>query len=202
VTKVEIVDAMPVYAYGLATLLGTHGVAVTGVHSPYPDLEVRRSPDVWIVGPPGELDTCTRSFIATASEVAPLLLVLDELDAVVDIQRMLPHVWGTVRRIASAPTFLRAVCTLAEGGRFTDRDIRERTATPAPDSARDLSAREQQVLELIASGLTHGQVARRLVISPHTVDTYVKRIRSKWDLGNKAELTRAALQMMLVRRTS
>lgn len=56
-----------------------------------------------------------------------------------------------------------------------------------------LSGREAQVLTHIAHGLTHGQIATRLGISPHTVDTYVKRIRTKLGVGNKAELTRLAL---------
>jgi two-component system, NarL family, invasion response regulator UvrY len=56
-----------------------------------------------------------------------------------------------------------------------------------------LSSREQQVLRLIAHGLTHDQAARRLGVSRHTVDTYVKRVRAKLRLGNKAELVRAAM---------
>jgi DNA-binding CsgD family transcriptional regulator len=56
-----------------------------------------------------------------------------------------------------------------------------------------LSPRERQVLRHIADGLTQSQIASRLAISHHTVDTYVRRIRSKLELGNKAELTRAAL---------
>jgi DNA-binding NarL/FixJ family response regulator len=56
-----------------------------------------------------------------------------------------------------------------------------------------LSGREEQVLRQISCGLTHGQIATRLGISPHTVDTYVKRIRAKLGAGNKAELTRAAV---------
>jgi hypothetical protein len=131
VIKVEIVDAMPVYAHGLATFLGTHGVSVTGVHTPYPDLEYRRSPDVFIVGPHGEPDTSTRSFVAAASGIAPLLLVLDEDDAAVDVLRTHPNVGGTVRRIAGVPTFLHAVRTLAGGGRFTDRDVGDPTPLPS-----------------------------------------------------------------------
>ncbi|MGI5203985.1 response regulator transcription factor [Spirillospora sp. CA-108201] len=46
----------------------------------------------------------------------------------------------------------------------------------------------------MADGYTHGQIARHLGISRHAVDTYVKRIRGKLKLGNKAELTRAAVQ--------
>ncbi|MFD6247053.1 helix-turn-helix transcriptional regulator, partial [Streptomyces roseolus] len=56
-----------------------------------------------------------------------------------------------------------------------------------------LSARERQVLHMLAQGLTHDQTARRLGISRHTVDTYVKRVRGKLGLGNKAELVRAAM---------
>ncbi|HEX5118010.1 MAG TPA: helix-turn-helix transcriptional regulator [Pseudonocardiaceae bacterium] len=51
------------------------------------------------------------------------------------------------------------------------------------------------MLRHIAAGLTHGQVANRIGISHHTVDTYVKRIRVKLGVGNKAQLVRAALTM-------
>jgi len=71
--------------------------------------------------------------------------------------------------------------------------VERRAPVAAADrSAAGLSPREQQVLRFIASGMTHGQVARRIGISQHTVDTYVKRVRSKFGIGNKAELTRIA----------
>jgi DNA-binding CsgD family transcriptional regulator len=63
-----------------------------------------------------------------------------------------------------------------------------------------LSPREREVLDHIANGLTHSQAARRLNISPGTVDTYVKRIRRKIGPANKADLTRMALE--LHRRTA
>jgi DNA-binding CsgD family transcriptional regulator len=62
-----------------------------------------------------------------------------------------------------------------------------------PTPRQRLSEREEQVLRQISRGLTHRQVAIHLGISRHTVDTYVKRIRSKLGVGNKAELTRAAM---------
>ncbi|MEU6885573.1 helix-turn-helix transcriptional regulator [Streptomyces viridosporus] len=63
---------------------------------------------------------------------------------------------------------------------------------PLPDRG-ELSPRERQVLDFIAAGLTHAQAARRLGISQHTVDTHVKRIRSKLGVGNKADMVRLAL---------
>jgi DNA-binding NarL/FixJ family response regulator len=109
---------------------------------------------------------------------------------------------GVVNKSEAGPGIIRAVrmVTSNTGG----------CAAPAPTAptaaAREwlpaahcqLSEREEQVLHQIAHGLTHAQVATRLGISPHTVDTYVKRIRSKLGVGNKAELTRAALLGRLI----
>jgi DNA-binding CsgD family transcriptional regulator len=58
-----------------------------------------------------------------------------------------------------------------------------------------LSPREEEVLHYLASGFTHDQVARRIGVSRHTVDTYVKRLRTKLDAGNKAQLVNAAWRL-------
>ncbi|MER5742946.1 LuxR C-terminal-related transcriptional regulator [Streptomyces sp. NPDC002225] len=103
---------------------------------------------------------------------------------------------GTDRCLSefSSPSeLIRAVRRAATAGRRTVN------AVPAGNQAdtahTDLSKREQEVLGFIGDGLTHAQVARRLGISQHTVDTYVKRIRSKLRVGNKAELAKAALNL-------
>ena len=62
-----------------------------------------------------------------------------------------------------------------------------------PAGGQRLSQRESEVLECIASGLTHGQTAVRLQVSIHSVNTYVKRLKAKLGHGNKAFLTRAAI---------
>ncbi|NDU72014.1 hypothetical protein GWI34_05160 [Actinomadura sp. DSM 109109] len=85
-----------------------------------------------------------------------------------------------------------AVRTAAAGRAVAPNEVSSVMETPA--AGEQLSLREQQVLDCIAQGYTHGQIARHLGISRHTVDTYVKRIRGKLKLGNKAELTRAAVQ--------
>jgi DNA-binding NarL/FixJ family response regulator len=81
--------------------------------------------------------------------------------------------------------FVETVRLVAAGGSLP-------VPAPAPDQP-ELSPREQAVLDNVAAGLTHDQIARRLGISKHTVDTYLKRVRAKLNLGNKADLTRAAL---------
>jgi len=71
-----------------------------------------------------------------------------------------------------------------------------RTGSAAAESRQlpALAPREVQTLRLIARGLTHAQAARELGLTAATVDTYVKRIRTKLAVGNKAELTRRAIE--------
>lgn len=61
-----------------------------------------------------------------------------------------------------------------------------RTARPAL-----LSRREQDVLPLVARGLSNRQVAERLSISERTVESHVASILAKWHLTNRAQLAAA-----------
>jgi two-component system, NarL family, invasion response regulator UvrY len=85
------------------------------------------------------------------------------------------------------------VVLVAEVHAAASRSRRPPASAALTEERPTLSSREQQVLRLIAHGLTHEQAARRLGVSRHTVDTYVKRVRGKLGLGNKAGLVRAAL---------
>jgi DNA-binding NarL/FixJ family response regulator len=58
-----------------------------------------------------------------------------------------------------------------------------------------LSSREVEALQLLAKGYTHAQIARRMGVAEATVDTYVKRTRAKLKAGNKADLTRMAIDL-------
>ena len=64
--------------------------------------------------------------------------------------------------------------------------------TPGPGF---LSPREREVLDLVSSGCTYRQVARRMGITRHTVDTYLRRVRAKTGTATIAELTRLAVRL-------
>ena len=57
-----------------------------------------------------------------------------------------------------------------------------------------LSDREQQVLELVASGLTNQDIAEKLDISKRTVDNHISNILTKTETDNRVALLRWALQ--------
>ena len=54
------------------------------------------------------------------------------------------------------------------------------------DRLGELSGREREVLQLVARGLTDPQIARELILSPHTVHRHVANIRSKLRLPSRA----------------
>jgi DNA-binding NarL/FixJ family response regulator len=71
-------------------------------------------------------------------------------------------------------------------------------ATPAGLSPAGLSAREVEVLRLVAQGLTYAQVAEQLVISPRTVNWYLTVIYSKLGVSSRSAATRYALEHHLL----
>jgi len=69
-------------------------------------------------------------------------------------------------------------------------------APAAPPAA--LTARESEVLRLVAKGLSAGEVAQLLQLSRHTVAGYLKEIYRKLSVGSRAEATLEALRRGLV----
>jgi DNA-binding NarL/FixJ family response regulator len=65
--------------------------------------------------------------------------------------------------------------------------------TAADDAAPKLTARETEVLRLVAKGLTARQVAERLVLSHRTVENHVQNTLTKLQLHNRVQLVRYAV---------
>ena len=66
---------------------------------------------------------------------------------------------------------------------------------PHQNGPGGLAPREIETLRWIALGFTQAQVASRMGLSQATINTYTKRIRGKLKVGNKAELTRVAIEL-------
>jgi pimeloyl-ACP methyl ester carboxylesterase/DNA-binding CsgD family transcriptional regulator len=68
--------------------------------------------------------------------------------------------------------------------------------TPTADG--DLTARETEILALVATGLSDREIAERLVLSPHTVHRHVANVRTKLGLPTRAAAVAAATQRGLL----
>ena len=63
-----------------------------------------------------------------------------------------------------------------------------------PQADADLSARQLEVARLVARGLTNGQIAEQLQISPRTVASHLDHIYGRLGIGSRAALTRWVIQ--------
>ncbi len=72
------------------------------------------------------------------------------------------------------------------------------TNPPGDPELDQLTAREREVLRLIARGYAYKQVARRLSISVKTVETHVSAVLRKLQLSSRYELTRWATDRRLI----
>jgi DNA-binding NarL/FixJ family response regulator len=114
---------------------------------------------------------------------------------------------GFVLKGVPAEDLQRAVRTVAAGGSWLDPNVTARVlrvfrdAAPGPeDSAlQSLTARELEVLQVIAAGLTNDEIAARLFLGAGTVKTHVNHIFFKLDLRNRAEAVIFAFDHGLVR---
>jgi DNA-binding CsgD family transcriptional regulator/tetratricopeptide (TPR) repeat protein len=69
--------------------------------------------------------------------------------------------------------------------------------TPVPDalSRRGVTSREMDVLRLVAQGMSNADIARRLVLSPRTVETHVANLLAKTNVDGRAGLTALVNQL-------
>jgi DNA-binding NarL/FixJ family response regulator len=92
-----------------------------------------------------------------------------------------------------------AAMTLATAAEFAALLAAAGPLTPhTPPDLAQLSARERELITLVAQGHTDTQIAGQLYISVSTVRSHLDRIRDKSGCRRRADLTRLALQAGLV----
>ncbi len=69
---------------------------------------------------------------------------------------------------------------------------------PLVGSSAGLTAREVEVLRLVAQGLTDAQVADQLIISPRTVNWHLTVIYSKLGVSSRSAATRYAIEQQVI----
>jgi DNA-binding NarL/FixJ family response regulator len=202
VIRTDLLIRSPLFLMGLTQTLDAAGIRIVSVRtSPYDELSwLADAALIDAAAIPCEDDLMAIADAANCMSV----LVLNNEDATDDDLYLRAGAMGVVSKNESGDNIVRAIRMITSGTRLPGTDAIDSQQAVAAErvlpAVPQLSEREEQVLRQIAHGLTHGQIATRLGISPHTVDTYVKRIRSKLGVGNKAELTRAALLGQLVWR--
>jgi DNA-binding NarL/FixJ family response regulator len=110
---------------------------------------------------------------------------------------------GYVLKSVADHDLIRACRAAMRGEPFVYPDAERMLAQHALDQAdgahaHTLTARESEILALIAHGHSAKEIARMLVISPRTVDRHRENLLAKLHLRNRSELTRYAIRSGLI----
>ena len=181
-------------------VIDDHPMVRAGVRS---ELE-NSGADLEIVGDASDVEGA----IAACRDIEGLhFLALSVSDSAEDVVQVIrAGARGYVTKSISTPDLVEAIGRVAAGdAAFSPRlagfvlDAFGTGEVSTTDSELDLlSAREQEVMRLIARGYTYKEVAHDLFISIKTVETHVSAVLRKLQLSNRNELTRWAMQRHIV----
>jgi two-component system nitrate/nitrite response regulator NarL len=106
---------------------------------------------------------------------------------------------GYLVKSASKEEIEEAILSVYEGKLYMSLDINLTAADKQELNAVPvLSSREKEVLQLIADGMTNPQIASKLFISLHTVDSHRKNLLTKFGINNTASLIKLAAKYNMV----
>jgi DNA-binding NarL/FixJ family response regulator len=107
-------------------------------------------------------------------------------------------------RVAGRSDLVEALARIADGGTVIDPEVVRRVLeTPRrPDALDRLTAREQEVLALLAEGLSNAAIAEMLATTARTVETHTSRIFTKLDLELTPTTHRRVLAVLAHLRAS
>ena len=173
--------------YELVGVAGTGNEAVRAAVTLRPDVVVM---DIQMPGMTGI--EATREIARVAPEVAVLMLTMFEDDDSV-FAAMRAGALGYVLKGAPPADMIRAIASVAAGEAIFGTGVARRALTyltrPRADSVAfpELTAREREVLDLIAAGITNAAIASRLGLAPNTVSNHISNIFAKLRVASRAE---------------
>lgn len=203
--RVVIADDQTAVREGLAMLVGlTDGIEVVGTAGNGAEaLELARDrrPDVILMDlrmPEMDGVQATRVIRSTLADTQVLVLT-----TYADDDSLFPALEagarGYLTKDATAEEIERAIRAVADGDTHLDPAIQQRLVAAALARAErpttlpdDLTAREIEVLKLIADGLSNPEIAASLVVSAATVKTHINHIFQKTGARDRAQAVRYA----------
>jgi len=213
-TSVVVADDQDLVRSGLEMVLAARGIEVVGTAADGREAVqvVRRTrPDVILMDiRMPVLDGIAATAQISHADLSTRVLVLTtyDLDAYV-YGALKAGAAGFLLKATPPDRLVAGIETVAAGEvllapSLTRRLIEEHVRRPAPANGvpqplATLTARELQVLTLIAHGLSNDEIAARFVVANTTIETHVNRILSKLAATNRVQLAVLAYETGLVR---
>ena len=115
------------------------------------------------------------------------------------IQKMMDNgASGYLLKNATKDELVKALQTVAAGKLYLSDDVANVLRNSDENAIPVITRREKEILELIADGMTNGEIAAHLFISVSTVDTHRKNLLAKFESKNIASLIKMAVQLHVI----
>ena len=212
-TRVLVVDDQELVRTGFALILQRAGLSVVGEAADGVEAveqAVATGPDVVLMDvrmPRLDGIEATRRLLAARPGTHVLALTTFDLDEYV-YAAVQAGASGFLLKDVSPADLVHAVQVVARGEAMlapslTRRLLERFAAQPPPGQlppvVGSLGEREQEVLRLVARGLSNADIGHRLFLSEATVKTYVSRLLTKLDCRDRVQLAVLAYETGLVR---
>lgn len=204
--RLLVVDDHPVVRAGLRALLGARPDLDVVAEAATADEAVRQAaavrPDVVLMDL--QLGDGVDGVAATERLLAlpdpPRVLVLTTYDTEDDIMRAIEAgATGYLLKDCPPEEIFRAVHAAAAGQTVLSPPVAARLMSRMRGSQPTLSAREVEILTLLARGLANRQISRELFISEATVKTHLVHIYAKLGVDSRTAAVHAAVERKLIR---
>lgn len=210
--RLLLVDDHPMLRSGLKALLegaerylvvGEAGTAAAAV-----SLALEHQPDLMILDlslPDRSGISVIRDILAVSAQTS-ILVFSDDLQPEYVRAAFTAGARGYVSKESGQEQLLTCLASLSGGGVYLDEAVSgaepERSCQGSNDAAlaayRQLTRREQEILPLVAQGLSSRAIGGRLSLSPRTVENHRASILVKLGLRNSVELARFAMKFGLM----
>jgi len=209
--RIIIADDHELVRRGLAaTLADVEGwsivaQATNGRHAA--ELVVTHKPDVAILDlSMPELNGLDATRLILAAEPATRVLILTAHESEQSIREVLSAgAQGYVLKSDAGRILVSAVAALLDGRTFFTSKVTQlvlegylRSAPEVPAAMPTLSAREREIVQLLAEGRSNKEVAQRLAISVKTAETHRSNIMRKMAFDSLADLIRYAVRNKII----
>lgn len=195
-----IVDEHPVVRQGVRALVENAfpGVEIADVSDPEsaPDEAAPAKPDVVVIDPRREGPDLEPTIASLHERGAAVVVFTSDGGARMLAEALKAGVKGYVRKDSPPEDLVRAIKAALRDEFYVDPALS--SAIVLEESDRTLTARQREILQMLADGMQTDAVARKLGLSTETVRTHTKRILAKLDADTRTQAVAIGIRNGLI----
>lgn len=191
-----VIDEHPVVRRGIRALLEQEfpGIDITEVESP--DDEEVPAADVVVIDPRRSLNDIEPTIATLQDGGSAVVVFTSDGGARLLSEALKAGVKGYVRKDSPPEDLVRAIRAARHGDFYVDPALS--SAIVLEEGDRTLTARQREILQMLADGLQTDAVARKLGLSTETVRTHTKRILAKLDADTRTQAVAIGIRNGLI----